>query len=366
MENLNISASDVVLVTGSNGFIGARVVECLLRRGISNIRCLVRPASRLDRLEPILKRFPAANIELTRGDLLSREDCKAAVRHVSVIIHLAAGFEKSFLGAFMSSVMATRNLLDAFLDHGRPQRFVLVSSFAVYSNLKMKRDALLDESSPLEDGPRERHDAYGFGKLKQEEVVREYGQTRSLPYVIVRPGAVFGPGKTELSGRVGMRIKGLFIHVGSSNQLPLTYVDNCAEAIVLAGLKEGVDGEVFNVVDNDLPTSRQFLRAYRGHSRMLRIPVPYFAAYCFCALCERFSRLFRPLQRFNRRRCAADWKGNRFSNRKLCQRLGWSPRVAMNQAMDEFLAQFDHKTAQSKSGAPQELATFHTVTGQTT
>jgi nucleoside-diphosphate-sugar epimerase len=365
MENSIISPSDKVLVTGSNGFIGARVVEYLLLQGVSNIRCLVRPSSRLERLEAILNRFrDTANIELTRGDLLSREDCKAAVCGVSVIIHLAAGFEKSFLGAFMSSVTATRNLLEAFLDHGKPRRFVHVSSFAVYSNLKMKRGELLDERTPLEDAPWKRQDAYGFGKLKQEEAVREFGQNRSLPYVILRPGAVFGPGKTELTGRLGMRMKHLFIHVSASNQLPLTYVDNCAEAIVLASLKEGVDGEAFNVVDNDLPTSRQFLRAYRRHGRLFRVPVPYVAAYSFCALCEYVSRYFERLQRFNRRRCAADWKGNRFSNQKLLQRLGWTPRVPMNQAIETFLAQFKPEASYSKTGAHPGLS-FHTVTGET-
>ena len=128
----------------------------------------------------------------------------------------------------MNSALATRNLLDAFLDSGRPRRFVNVSSFAVYSNLKLKRGSLLDESCPLEDAPQERHDAYGFGKLKQEELVREYGANRGLPFVILRPGAVFGPGKPDLSGRVGINTFGFFIHLGGSNLLPLTYVDNCA------------------------------------------------------------------------------------------------------------------------------------------
>jgi nucleoside-diphosphate-sugar epimerase len=365
MENSIISASDKVLVTGAGGFIGAKVVECLLQYGVSNIRCIVRPSRPLQRLETVLKKFPdAANIEFTRGDLLSHEDCKAAARGVSVIIHLAAGFEKSFLGAFMSSAMATRNLLEAFLDFGKPRRFVHVSSFAVYSNLKMKRGALLDEETPLEDAPRERHDTYGFGKLKQEEVVREFGQNRSLPYVILRPGAVFGPGKKELSGRLGMQRMRLFVHVGGSNQLPLTYVDNCAEAIVLAGLKRGVDGEVFNVVDDDLPTSRQFLRTYRRHRRLFRVPVPYLAAYYFCAFCECVSRHLKQLQRFNRRRCAADWKGNRFSNQKLCERLGWTPRVPMDQAMEKFLAQFERETPQTLGAHPG--LSLGAVTGQTT
>ena len=76
----------------------------------------------------------------------------------------------------MNSALATRNLMNAFLEQGQPKRFVNVSSFAVYSNLSLKRGALLDETSPLEDASQERFDAYGFGKLKQEELVRAVRQ----------------------------------------------------------------------------------------------------------------------------------------------------------------------------------------------
>jgi nucleoside-diphosphate-sugar epimerase len=238
MNSDYIAARDErILVTGSNGFIGAKVVEILLEYGFSNLRCFVRPSSRLDRLETALRRFHAANeVELIVGDLLSRDDCEKAAEGVSIIYHLAAGIEKSFAGAFMNSALTTRNLMDAFLKSGKLKRFVNVSSFAVYSNFSLQRGALLDETCPLENAPQERFDAYGFGKLKQEGLVRQYGIDRNLPLVIVRPGAVFGPGKRELSGRIGINTFGFFIHLGGSNQLPLTFVDNCAEAIVLAGL----------------------------------------------------------------------------------------------------------------------------------
>src|SRR2546429_5204679 len=251
------SPDDGILVTGSNGFIGAKVVEILLEYGFSKVRCFVRSSSQLHRLEKALNGFNGSkNVEFVTGDLLSREDCERAAEGVSIIYHLAAGMEKSFAGAFMNSALATRNLMDAFLEYGQPKRFVNVSSFAVYSNLKLKKGAVLDENCPLEDAPQERFDAYGFGKLKQEEIVKRYGEGHGLPYVIIRPGAVFGPGKRDLSGRVGIDTFGFFLHLGGNNQLPLTFVDNCAEAIVLAGLVPGVDGEVFNVVDDDLLTSR--------------------------------------------------------------------------------------------------------------
>ena len=79
--------------------------------------------------------MPEEILSLLQGDLLSRDDCQKAAEGISIIYHLAAGMEKSFAGAFMNSALATRNLMDAFLQFGKPKRFVNISSFAVYSNL---------------------------------------------------------------------------------------------------------------------------------------------------------------------------------------------------------------------------------------
>jgi nucleoside-diphosphate-sugar epimerase len=339
------SPGDRILVTGSNGFVGAKVVETLLEYGFQNLRCFVRPSSRLDRLEEVLGRFPVAkSVQRVSGDLLSIGDCRRAADGAAIIYHLAAGIEKSFAGAFMNSALATRNLMDASLQCGHLRRFVNVSSFAVYSNLNLKRGAVLDESCPLEDAPQERYDAYGFGKLKQEELVKEYGKRYGLPYVILRPGTIFGPGKQDLSGRIGINTFGFFIQVGGSNLLPLTFVDNCAEAIVLAGLRSGVEGEIFNVVDDELLTSNQFIRAYeRRVTPFFSLRIPYPVAYAFCLLWQKYSKWSKGQlpPAFNRRRCSADWKGNRFSNQKLRESLGWRPRVGAEKAMASFLAQFE-------------------------
>jgi len=342
-SNNIISAADRILVTGSNGFIGAKVVEILLEYGFGNLRCFVRPSSKLERLKKILAKYPAGkNAEIIAGDLLSREDCRKAADGVSVVYHLAAGMEKSFAGAFMNSALATRNLIAAFLELGQPRRFVNVSSFAVYSNLKMERHALLDETCPLEDAPQERHDAYGFGKLQQEKIVRDFGKKQNLPFVILRPGAVYGPGKPDLSGRVGINTFGFFIHLGGSNELPLTFVDNCAEAIVLAALTPGVDGETFNVVDDETMTSRDFLAARKSAKPFFSVWIPYPLAYLGSVLWENYSKKsggqLPPV--FNRRRCAAEWQGNRYTNKKLHDRLGWKQKVTLANALKSFLAQY--------------------------
>ncbi len=128
-------------------------------------------------------------------------------------------------------------------------------------------------------------------------------------------------------------------------------MDNCAEAIVLAGLKPEAEGETFNVVDDDLPTSRQFVRAYKRQVRGFRsVPLPYPVAYGLCRLWERYSEKSKGQlpSAFNRRRAAAEWKGNRYSNQKLKDRLGWKPRVNMRDAMDAFLGQFEGEGGRAK------------------
>ncbi len=335
-----IDAEDAVLITGAGGFIGARVVYTLLEYGFKNLRCFVRISSNLERLDQVLA-SQRERVKIIRGNLLSREDCECAVRGVKLIYHLAAGIDKSFAGAFMNSVVTTRNLLDATLEQKLLKRFVNVSSFAVYSTQKMKRGALLDESCDIEYPPYNRGEAYAYGKIKQDELVMDYGRQQAIPYVILRPGAVFGPGKKSLTGRVGINTFGFFLHLGGSIRIPLSYVDNCAEAIVLAGLVPGIEGEIFNIVDDDLPRSKDLLKQYKKQVRSFSsIRLPYRLTYFLCCLWEWYSRKSNgqlpPV--FNRSRCSAEWKGNRYSNRKLKQLLGWQPRVPFPQALRLYFA----------------------------
>lgn len=330
-----------VLVTGAAGFIGSSVVESLLRGGACRVRCLIRPSSSRARLDAIARSFPQAAIEFVEGNLLSREDCARAADGATVVYHLAAGIGKSYAACYLTSVVGTRNLLDAVVAAGCAHRFVNVSSLAVYSNVNLRRHALLDESCEIDSRCLDRHEPYAWAKLKQDELVMDYAAQRGLSAAIVRPGAVYGPGKRDVTARVGIDTFGLFLHLGGSNRIPFTYVDNCADAIVLAGSADGAHGEAFNVVDDDLPTSRQFIRGYTRHVGPLRrLWVPYRAFHLFCHAWESYSARsggqLPPV--FNRRRCAVYWKGNRYSNRKLKDRLGWTPRVSTAEGLARYFA----------------------------
>ena len=102
-------------------------------------------------------------------------------------------------------------------------------------------------------------------------------------------------GNEGLSGRVGINTFGFFIQINGSNLLPLIYVDNCAEAIVLAGLKPGIDSEVFNVVDDELLTGREFLKACKNDEAFSLSPGSIFACiWSVLSLGKTFELVKRP------------------------------------------------------------------------
>lgn len=335
-----VNYSDTILITGSNGFIGSKVVETLLKYGYINLRCFVRPSSNLKALERIIGSYKNAKIEIIKGNLLTRGDCIHITEGVRLIYHLAAGRgEKSFPDAYMNSVVTTRNLLDAVLESKSLKRFVNISSFTVYSNNKIHRGGLLDESCELESQPHLTGEAYCYAKVRQEELVMEYGRKYHIPFVIVRPGVVYGPGNKGLTGRVGIGTFGIFIHLGGSNIIPLSYVDNCADAIILAGLKKNIDGEIFNIVDDDLPTSRKFLRMYKKNVGVFKsIYVPHTISYVLCYLWEKYSQWSEGQlpPTFNRKRWSNYWKGNKYSNKKIKALLGWKPTIGFGEAAKRY------------------------------
>lgn len=336
-----IKLDDLILVTGAGGFIGKRVISCLQDYGFKNIRYLIRPSIYMRQKEEYLKaKKDEIHIEKFIGNLLSAEDCAKVTKDVKIVYHLAAGRgEKSYPGAFLNSVVTTRNLLDACIQHNCIKRFVNVSSFAVYTNCNKPNRRILDEECPTETSSVLRGSPYCYAKVKQEEMVLNYAKRNGLRYVIIRPGVVYGPGNEQIHGRVGIGTFGIFLHLGGSNKVPFTYVDNCALAIVLAGIQEGIDGEVFNVVDNDLPTSREFLKLYKKKVYPFKsIYIPKFLSYLFCYMWERYS-IHSNAQLpnvFNRKEWHATWKKTIYSNEKLKNMLRWSQKISTKAGMDQY------------------------------
>jgi nucleoside-diphosphate-sugar epimerase len=234
-----------ILVTGAGGFLGARVMGILLNRGFQDIPCLIRPTSDISRLEEVIKGHNGrGQAEVIMGNMHSREDCSLVAKDTTGIYHLAARTgTRAFLDAYLNSVITTRNFLEATLGQKCLHRFVNVSSFAACMNWNRPRRRIHDKSCPVERPPETRPEACCFGKVNQDESVVEYVKRHSVPFVILRPGNIFSPGKSLIPGRVGIDSFGIYLDFGGSNQVRLIFVGNYAEAISIAGFVPRIDGE---------------------------------------------------------------------------------------------------------------------------
>jgi nucleoside-diphosphate-sugar epimerase len=321
------------LVTGSNGFLGVALVDRLLAQGETEVRCLVRSGSALGRLQAVLSRHPS-RAEVVVGSLGSAAAAAPLLEGIDVVYHLAAGMKGAPADMTLNTVVSSKRLLEAVAGANLPVRLVLISSFSVYGVADLARGTVINEQTPLEAHP-EWRDPYAQVKLRQERLFREYAERHALPLTILRPGVIYGPGGAPFSSRVGLNFGGLLLHFGGSNLLPLSYVDNCADAIIAAGQSERATGRAFNVHDDDLPTAREYLRGYRervGPIRSLWIPYP---------LLRVGARL---LVWYNRRsqgqlpaaltpyRVASSWKGFRFDNAGI-KSLGWRQGVSTSQGL---------------------------------
>lgn len=328
-----------VLVTGSGGFLGRRIVESLLREGCTSVRVHARRALPDGLLERWRQAYPQVEIELVQANLLSRGKLADLVSGVDCIVHAAAGMKGAAADMFANTVLTTRNLLEAACA-AKVRRIVLVSSFSVYRAADLAKGAVLDERTAIEPVGVERG-AYGYAKTRQEHLFNEFQRAHGFESVVLRPGVIYGPGGGAMSSRVGIKAMGFFVALGGSATLPLTYVDNCADAVAAAALRAQA-GSVFSVVDDDLPTCRQYLKAYCREVEKLRcIPLPYplfMAASRMLVWYHRWSKgqlpaLFTPYV------VKSMYQPLRYSNGAL-RGIGWSPKVSTPEGLKRAFAYF--------------------------
>jgi dihydroflavonol-4-reductase len=221
-----------VLVTGGSGFIGSVVVRTLINEG-AQVRCLLRPTSKIDRLAGL-------SFERVEGDVRDAASLKRAAQGCQGVIHLAGLSSWELIDSpAMKEVteQGTRNLLMAAREGG-VKKFVFVSTAAAVNASDQPK--VFDETSPFELG--KTNLSYAIHKHAAEQVCLGFN-SEGLPVVIVNPTEVYGPHDTDLitAGNLVDFAKSSPVMVCSGGT-SVAYVDDVALGAVRA-LERGRPGE---------------------------------------------------------------------------------------------------------------------------
>lgn len=322
-----------VLVTGAGGFLGSAIVKAVAASGRS-VLAMHRPASRAVAADGAERITPLA------GDLRQPGPWVEAITGVTEVIHCAAAASGDLATQLAGTVLATENLLAALPPS--LQRFVHISSFSVYDFGAPGAFGTLDERTPLEARPL-RRDAYTQTKLAQEAMVREHCRARGIPLVVIRPGAIYGPGKDWDYG-AAMRTRRFDLIFAPLARMRLIHVDDCAAAAVRA-LAVPIEGElVVNIVGSEQPSHWAFHRAARkgGAPVGTAIPIPYALVRLAGAAAWLASRLLfngkaRLPELLDLPRQAARWRNLRYRNDVAVESLGWRENRTIAGALPDLI-----------------------------
>jgi dihydroflavonol-4-reductase len=246
------------LVTGATGFVGSHLAEALRRRG-DEVTALARSPSKAQALI-------ALGARVLPGDLHDVAALERAAVGQDVVYHVAGMVAARNEAEFMwANRDGTKNVVAAARAAGTA-RFVLISSLAAAG--PSERGTPLNGQQPARPVT-----AYGRSKLAAERTVKESG----LPWSIVRPPIVYGPGDREvlkLFRLARLRIAPVF--GDGAQELSAVHAVDLAAALIAVGSIPATVERTYIPCHPEVFTTAQFgsaVGAAMGHT-VIRIPIP--------------------------------------------------------------------------------------------
>ena len=221
-SSLPSRAPEKVLITGGGGFLGRAIARRLTARG-DRVRSLSR--SYYDALEQM-------GVDQVRGDISDAAAVEKACRDMDLVFHAAAKPPPwgKYAEYYRTNVTGTRNVINACLSQ-HVSRLVYTSTPSVI--LYGSDLAGADESFPY---PSRYNADYPETKaLAEKSVVAAAGD--KLKTIILRPHEIWGPEDPHFVPRLLKRAKKLKRIGNGRNLVDTLYIDNAADAHILAADK---------------------------------------------------------------------------------------------------------------------------------
>ncbi len=223
-----------ILVTGATGKVGSRFVPRLLAKG-HDVSILVRDAVKASGLAELGAR-------VVIGDLFNADTLPPAVEGIDAVIHLAALF-RTFTdneGIVKTNHAGTVALADAAIAAGI-KRFIFASTGNVYSS-GYQHPAKEDDVVNIND-PR----AYSSSKIAAERELLSLHENTGFDVRVLRLGFVYGDRDPHIEEIIPL-LKKMKRHSGS--RMHMVHHLDVAQALILLLNINGLNGEIFNVVDD--------------------------------------------------------------------------------------------------------------------
>ena len=318
-----------VLVTGGGGFLGSAIIRRLIDRG-DDVRSLARNA---------YSALADMGVDQIQGDISNPETVARACDNRDLVFHVAAKPPPwgKYDDYYRTNVTGTENIINSCLDQ-KISRLVYTSTPSVVFNGKDIEGA--NESMPY---PKKFSTHYARTKAIAEQLVVK-ASLNKLKTIILRPHKIWGPGDHQILARLVAKSKKLKQIGDGENLIDVTYIDDAADAHILAAdkLKENPDlsGNIYFISQGEPVLAwymvNEFLKA-AGCSPVKK-SVPFRVAWVAGALLELIYKILQlPNEPYITRFLAETVsQSNWFSITAAKKDLGYSPKITIAEGLKEL------------------------------